>query len=196
MEEQDVDSMLACFDPIPVQAGDCLMVPAGVPHAIGAGVFMIELQEPSDWVVRCEARNGNLVLPEAQRYMGLPLESCLDIFDYQAYPLDTVRGSFQQQSRAVVRAANYTEEQIIDPRFQEFFRMRRLRGTGPARWQGDEIMVMIVTKGEGCLCSGKAELLAQQGGTWLLPGCVAEWRWETRTSDWEALLAQPPISND
>ncbi len=193
MQDQQVEGMLACFDPVSVQAGDCLVVPAGVPHAIGAGVFMIELQEPSDWVVRCEARNEDVVLPEEQRYMGLGLDACLDIFDYRAYPLTAVRACFQQQPCTVARTASFTEEQIIGPRYQEFFRLRRLRGTGQARWRGDEIMVMIVTKGEGLLCSGGPEQPVRQGQTWLLPGCVAEWRWEARTSDWEALLAQPPI---
>ena len=153
---------------------------------------MIELQEPSDWVVRCEASNGGLVLPEAQRYMGLGLDACLDVFDYQAYPLAAVRAKFQQPPRTVARTASCTEEQIIGPQYHEFFRLRRLRGTGPALWQGDEIMVMIVTKGGGCLCSGEAEQLVREGETWLLPGCVVEWRWEAQTRDWEVLLAQPP----
>ncbi|HTS19896.1 MAG TPA: hypothetical protein VMP11_20135 [Verrucomicrobiae bacterium] len=185
--------MLACFDPIPVQSGDCVVVPAGVPHAIGAGIFMIELQEPSDWVVRCEARNGDLVLAEAQRYMGLELDACLDVFDYAAYTLTAVREHFQQRPGIVTQTATFTEEQVIDPSFGEFFRLRRVRGTGSARWQGDEIMVMIVTKGEGTLVSDAGEQPIRHGETWLLPGCVPEWRWEAQTADWEVLLAQPPV---
>jgi mannose-6-phosphate isomerase len=196
LQEQDAAEMLACFDPISVQSGDCLVVPAGVPHAIGAGIFMIELQEPSDWVVRCEARNAGLVLPESQRYMGLGLDACLDIFDYQAYPLAALRARFQQEPSTVARTAQFTEEQVIGPQYQELFRLRRLRGTGSARWQGDEIMVMIVTRGEGIFSDGRTEQLARHGQTWLLPGCAAEWRWESRTSDWEVLLAQPPIYAD
>jgi mannose-6-phosphate isomerase len=193
LQKQDVAGMLACFDPIPVEPGDCLMVPSGVPHAIGAGIFMIELQEPSDWVVRCEARSGDLVLADDQRYMGLGLDACIEVFNYQRYSPAAVRAHFQQRPRLVTRTAACIEEQIINPRFREFFRLRRLRGTGPGRWQGDEIMVMIVTKGAGYLRSGEAEQFVFQGQTWLLPGCVAEWRWETRTTNWEVLLAQPPI---
>src|SRR5207247_5508436 len=143
MQEQEVANILACFDPISVQAGDCLVVPAGVPHAIGAGIHMIELQEPSDWVVRCEARNGDLVLPEVQRYMGLGLDACLDVFDYRAYPLSAVRERFQQQPRDVARAAAFTEEEIIGPDYQEFFRLRRSRGTVPARWQGGDAVALM-----------------------------------------------------
>ena len=29
-----------------VDPGDCVYVPAGTPHAIGEGVFMVEVQEP------------------------------------------------------------------------------------------------------------------------------------------------------
>ena len=192
LHEQDVDAMLACFDPIPVQPGDCLVVPAGVPHAIGAGIFMIELQEPSDWVVRCEARNGDLVLPDAQRYMGLGLDACLEVFDYTAYPPKAVREHFQQQPRMTTQTAAFTEEEIISPLFGEFFRLRRARGSGSARWRGDEIMVMIVSKGDGALVSEAGEQTVRCGQTWLLPGCVPEWRWEARTGDWEVLLAQPP----
>jgi mannose-6-phosphate isomerase len=193
MQEQDVGGMLACFDPISVQTGDCLVIPAGVPHAIGAGIFMIELQEPSDWVVRCEARNGDLVLPDEQRYMGLGLDACLDIFDYRAYSVEAVRDRFQQRPRVRISTETFTEEEIIEPNYQGFFRLRRLCGTGPGCWQGDEIMVMIVTRGEGILCSAKSEQPVRQGQTWLLLGCVAEWRWEAVSGDWEVLLAQPPI---
>ena len=192
LQEQDVAGMLACFEPISVRAGDCFVVPAGVPHAIGAGILMIELQEPSDWVVRCEARNGDLVLPEEQRYMGLDLDTCLDVFDYRAYPLNAVRECFQQQPRTLASTSTFMEEEIISPHYQEFFRLRRLRGTGPARWHGDDIMVMIVTKGEGLLCPGGPEQPVRQGQTWLLPGWVAEWQWESSIGDWEILLAQPP----
>jgi mannose-6-phosphate isomerase len=186
MQEQDAAGMLACFDPISVQAGECFMVPAGVPHAIGAGIFMVELQEPSDWVVRCEARNGDLVLPEAERYMGLGLEACLDVFDYAAY---ASRPAFQQQPRVIAETGSFTEEQLIGSRYEAFFRLRRLRGTGPARWNGNEVMVLIVTKGEGVL-SGQP---ARQGQTWLLTDEIAEWQWEARTTDWEIVLAQPPV---
>ena len=31
-----------------VAAGDAILVPAGVPHAIDSGIFVLELQEPTD----------------------------------------------------------------------------------------------------------------------------------------------------
>jgi mannose-6-phosphate isomerase len=40
------------------------MVPGGMPHAIGEGVFMIEVMEPTDFAVRIEFERGGYVLPE------------------------------------------------------------------------------------------------------------------------------------
>ena len=46
--------LLSRMNHVGVGAGDSIFVPGGVPHAIGPGVFMIELQEPSDLLVRLE----------------------------------------------------------------------------------------------------------------------------------------------
>ncbi len=127
---QDVPAMLACFDPIPVRAGDCFVVSAGVPHAIGAGIFMLELQQPSDWVVRCEFAVGGYTLPESARFMGLGLDECLEIFDYRPHG----HAAFCQAPRVVNRTDAFVEEEIIGPAFHSFFRLDRLRGTGPAAW--------------------------------------------------------------
>ena len=54
--EQDVDRLLGSLNRIPVRAGDVVYVPAGVPHALGAGLLIAELQEPTDFSLLCEWR--------------------------------------------------------------------------------------------------------------------------------------------
>ncbi len=90
IERQDIAAIEACFDRIPVQPGDTFLVPGGVPHALGEGVFLIEVQEPSDLVVRFEFERGGHVLPASARFMNRGLPFCLDIFDLTARPLPTV----------------------------------------------------------------------------------------------------------
>lgn len=50
----DGDSLLPALNELPVAAGDLVFVPAGVPHAIGEGILMVELQQPSDLSVLLE----------------------------------------------------------------------------------------------------------------------------------------------
>ena len=45
--EQDVERLLHSLNRISVRPGDVVYVPAGVPHALGAGVLIAELQEPT-----------------------------------------------------------------------------------------------------------------------------------------------------
>lgn len=193
IREQRVDEMLACFDPIRVQAGDCYVVPAGTPHAIGAGVFMMELMEPTDWVVRCETVNAGVTLPPEACFMGLGLETCLDIFDYRAHSVAEVRNTFQQQPRRVRQTESFTEEEIIGPDWHQFFRLHRLHGNGNADWPGNELMLLIILKGSGHLSAGGEARAGQAGQIWLLPGAALNWEWRSTARDWECLVAKLPM---
>ncbi|WP_019634413.1 class I mannose-6-phosphate isomerase [Actinomadura atramentaria] len=54
IDAQDGAAMLAALNPVAVRPGDAVLVPAGLPHAIGAGVFVVEVQEPTDFSVLIE----------------------------------------------------------------------------------------------------------------------------------------------
>jgi mannose-6-phosphate isomerase len=192
IREQRVDDILACFDPIPVQRGECYAVPAGTPHAIGAGVFMLELQEPTDWVVRCETTNSGLTLPPEACFMGLDLEACLDVFDYRALSVPDVRTHLQQRPRTVSLTSGAREEELIGAAYHDYFRLHRLRGTADAAWPGNELMLLLVLKGRGRLTSGSSSGVVEAGQTWLLPARVPYWEWLNREGDWEFLLAKLP----
>lgn len=193
IQEQRVEAMLECFEPIPVKAGQTYVVPAGVPHAIGAGVFMMELQEPTDWVVRCEALNAGLRLPTEACFMGLDLDTCLDVFDYERWRVEKVRGELQQRPKQMARTANHSQEELIGTAFHEYFRLERLRGAGEASWPGNELMLLIVVQGRACLRCGMEKQQVAAGQTWLLPGAVRRWEWLESTGDWEILLAKLPL---
>ncbi len=193
IQEQRVEEMLACFEKIPVQAGDCYVVPAGTPHAIGAGVFMMELMEPTDRVVRCETTNAGVTLAPDACFMGLDLETCLEVFDYRAYSVTEVRRTFQQSPQEVIRSDAYCEEELIGPAHQEYFRLHRLRGHGDASWPGGELMLLIIIKGEADLmCSGQRQPV-RAGQTLLLPGATQSWSLVQPSGDWEILLAKLPV---
>jgi mannose-6-phosphate isomerase len=54
MRTQDAAAMLAAMHELPVAAGDVVFVPAGTAHAIGDGILLLELQEPTDFSVLLE----------------------------------------------------------------------------------------------------------------------------------------------
>jgi mannose-6-phosphate isomerase len=86
--------MESYFDKIKVKPGDVLFIPGGVPHAIGGGIFMVEILEPSDLVVRFEFERAGYTLPESARFMNRGLDFCLDILDFDAKPESLVRSEY------------------------------------------------------------------------------------------------------
>ena len=102
MADMDSDGMAACFDRIPVVVGDVLVIEGGLPHTIGAGAMVIELAEPTDFVVRCEFADKTLKVSEADRTMGLGVDRTVDMFDFASYPADEVKKRFGPVDPAVL----------------------------------------------------------------------------------------------
>jgi mannose-6-phosphate isomerase len=75
---QDAAAMLAALNRVPVAAGDWIYVPAGVPHAIGAGILLLELQQPTDLSLLLEGRE----------FLGLAEELALAAVDRSVPDLD------------------------------------------------------------------------------------------------------------
>ena len=70
---QDVSAMVDAMNRLPVRAGDSIYVPGGVPHVIGEGILLLELQEASDFSILLEWGRAS----EAEAFLGLPRELAL-----------------------------------------------------------------------------------------------------------------------
>jgi mannose-6-phosphate isomerase len=66
-----------------VEPGDVLFVPAGVPHAIGAGALVVELQEPTDFSIVCEWDGFPIRAEDA--HLGLGWDRALGALDLSAF---------------------------------------------------------------------------------------------------------------
>ena len=82
VEEQDSDAMLALMHRIPVRPGDGVLVPGGTPHAIGAGILLIEGQEPTDQSILLERTNTSA--SDAEVFLGLDRDVALSVVDTAA----------------------------------------------------------------------------------------------------------------
>lgn len=80
---QDTEALLGSLHRVPVHAGDVIFVPAGVPHAIGAGVLMVELQEPSDSSIVCEWKTFPIASEDS--HLGIGWDAALDAIRLDAF---------------------------------------------------------------------------------------------------------------
>lgn len=109
VENQDIDSIEACFDKIPVKVGDVFLIPGGFPHALGEGILMVELMEASDLAVRFEFERGGFVLPEESRFLGKDLDFALTVFDHTPVAAE----KFQCQPEVLRSFADGSEQHLL-----------------------------------------------------------------------------------
>lgn len=163
--EQDIAAMEACFDPIPVQVGEVWLVPGGWPHAIGEGILLLEIMEPSDLVVRCEFERDGLVIPPEARFMGRPIDLALSIFDYQARSVQSVL----ETCRVRPLRLNPREELLIGPEQTRSFSVARWTIEAPAALPAaDLVRLGVVVRGHGLLTVEERTVPVAPGARFLI----------------------------
>ena len=146
-------------------AGDSVLVPAGTPHAIGPGVFLVELQEPTDFSVLLEWQ-GFLPDGAGSGDLGLGYELVLSSVDRSGWDSERLAGVRRGggPAGAAGRVTALLPEQA-DP----FFRAERLRPRGTLELPPG-YAVWVVTSGSGTLRPEHGgELALTAGMTVLVP---------------------------
>ena len=176
IRSQDIARMDACFENIPVHPGEVWYIPGGMPHAIGSGITMLEIMEPSDLVVRCEFEREGIIVPPEGRFMGIGLDFCLDIFDYQSYSAQEIQEKCKIPSQAVCLAPGLEERVLIDDRLTSCFTAVQTRLHGKqVLAHAPHLTLCVVTDGEGTLrASDDEEALRLRKGDSFLIAAAAE----------------------
>jgi len=173
VERQDLAAMMACFERIPISPGDVLLIEGGVPHAIGPGILMVEIQEPTDYVVRCEYAHGGVSLPESARTMGLGLERVLDLFDYTAYAPEQVKARFGPRRRLIGGGPAGQETVLLEAPQTDRFEVRQVRCAGQLDLALDgRFSILIVLAGQGTLTADGVALALRPWSRVFLPAAV------------------------
>jgi len=147
-ERQSAEEILSLLHRVPVKKGDFIFVAGGVPHAIGGGSLMIELQEPSDLMVVAEKTTpSGRRIDDYKMDMGLGKERMLDVYDYRGYTEKELKEAFMPREEKLSEGV----WRILGPSLTNQFSMYRFRDR--AELSVDRPFgVAIVTEGEGRLC--------------------------------------------
>lgn len=146
-----------------VSEGDCLYIPAGRVHGIGAGMVIAEIQQTSDVTYRIydylrRDRNGNL--------RELHTELALEAINFQDITNDP--------------KTNYTESRdtVVSLVKCPFFTTNELKLTRPFRrdYKGiDSFRVYMCLSGECCFLGTDGQgIFLHQGEALVVPACVTE----------------------
>jgi mannose-6-phosphate isomerase len=161
---QDVAALLALLHPLEVAPGDVVWVPPGELHAIGAGVLLLELQQPEDLSI---------------------------LLEWHGFQIDGIRAGhlglgFDIALRAVNRSARTApaRSSALPADADPYFRLERLRIDDAVRVAAG-FAILVVTHGD----LEVGDVPAPRGSTLLLPAADGP---VTVRGTGELLIARPP----
>jgi mannose-6-phosphate isomerase len=164
MAAQDSASMLAAMHEVPVFPGDAIFVPAGTPHAIGEGILLVELQEPTDFSVLLEW-DGFELSPD-DGHLGLGWNRALEGLDRETADTPEAAHRLPPDADPYFRAEYLTGSTQFDPGFS----------------------ILVGLAGDGSLSTDGGDVTFGRGSTVLVPHAAGA----GELRDAEAIRCRPP----
>ncbi len=165
VDRQERASMLDALNELTVGPGDCIFVPAGLPHAIGEGIFLVELQEPSDLSVLLEW-TGFEVDGTRDGHLGLGFDVALE-----GARLTAVRGDELTELKRQTAAAPESRpgaRTLLSAAASSFFGAERLR-PAPAVSLEPAFSILVGVDGDGRLETEGGTVTLSRGESLLVP---------------------------
>lgn len=194
IEAQDREKILNCLHRFAVVPGDVVYIPAGTPHALGAGSLVAEIQEPVDITLRAERiRPDGSVLPEESLHGGKGMEVLLDCFDFTCMERERARERFFVKTLPLNPDGDAGAVRLIGPGTTECFTMNRicLSDGGGYNAENPSFVIAFITGGSGELLTGDQSLKLERGMEVFIPHGVSQYRYRTEQA-LEVLECFPP----
>ncbi len=176
LDKQTVDEMIGVMHRVPVKAGDVVYVKAGLPHAIGEGIFIVELQEPTDYSIILERSCTNYNFSAEESFLGLPPDLTLSTLDHRVYSSEEVQHELVIKPHVLRREGESTESRLLGYETTECFAGNRLEINGElSDSTNGRYCVLIVLDGEGSLIHSHGELALKRGIEVFVPASVGQY---------------------
>lgn len=192
-DEQNIAGMLDCLHKIEVKSGDAFMIYGGVPHAIGAGCFLMEVQEPTDYTMRTEkiTPNGLKIAPEGI-HQGVGEETMLDCFHYDTYTEEEALENWKITPEVISKSAESTYRTLFNEKHTNCFGLNELLLNGQYTVMGNgSFFVAVIYSGEGIIeCNGE-KYSYSQGDKIFLSAAIEEIAFISNNPS-KILLCYPP----
>lgn len=169
IEDQNSEEILSCFEKIPIKPGDVFMVPGGMPHAIGEGVFMIEIMEPTDFAVRIEFERGGYVLPEESRFMNRGIDFAVSMFDFTPTSIESIREKYFCEPSVLSIQNQSTEYVLINHERTPCFSVTRIDVRDKYVKEFKGFYIGIVSKGSGTIVVDHQKFPLNEGMKFFIP---------------------------
>jgi len=164
--EQNIDLMISLLNKIYVKPGDIFYIEPNIIHAIGPGAFLLEIQEPTDYVFQFDRKGEYWELNDFEVNMGLGDEIMLNSINYK------LKGE-ELLDKYVSHVDIYFNHESITPLFakeqMEYFGCDLITTSNQIQREHKEIRIGVVIKGALNLTLNDQTLFLKEGDTYMLP---------------------------
>lgn len=164
---QDAGALLGSCNQVPVRSGDVFFCPGGVPHAIGEGILILEIQEMTDFSIMLEW--AGFPLDPAASFLGLEREVALGAVTRHAITgadLTALRG----QCIHTLATGKAGSTALLPAAAAGFFGAEQIIPDGADVVLDPRFSVLIVNDGTGTLAPEAAEPVTLSAGqVFLIP---------------------------
>ncbi len=167
--EDDFKTLESYFHRVLVKPGDIWFIPGGFPHAIGTGVFLLEVQEPTDFIIQPEKSCGTVTFTEQDRWAGLDPDIALDCFHYEQNSEKSLHDKYNLRRQEIDTQEGGKRYVVIGEGYDECFHVEVLDITGEYELSPESWVLAISVKGSGTLLIDGVEYGVSQGAAVLLP---------------------------
>lgn len=181
VQAKDSAALLNSLNMVNVKPGDAILVPAGTAHAIDAGIFVLELQEPTDLSALLEWE-GFAVDGLKDGHLGLGFDVVLDSLNYSPLNPDEIS--------TLVKSSHFTGGEIrslFTVKADGYFRADVIPGNGATIEAGFGILLLL--EGEGVLTTENTGAIAVgHGDALVIPYGAGQWQLKGASG----ILSRPP----
>jgi mannose-6-phosphate isomerase len=173
-----------------VKPGDVIMLKGGTVHAIGPGVFLIEIMEPTDLVTQPELYCGPQKLTDMERFGVCDHKKALHSFHFTPKTKEQAWNDAILKPTSITKNSQYELTLLINRDIEKYFGGEKLNLTGKYKIEKPETFkVGIVTQGSCSLTSKAQTLELNSGDTFFIPHSSKNLIFEGNA---EIIFALPP----
>lgn len=170
--EQKIPEMLSFLHRFEVKPGDTFLIEGQVPHAIGGGCLLVEIQEPTDYTIRTERITpSGFKVADSMCHQGLGFEKMFDCFDYKGCTKEEARIRWQIMPTEIARGDGYIGEEVIGYKNTPMFKILKYNISDCCIFDSnDTFSCLYIVSGSGRLRYGNGVYLsANQGDQFFIP---------------------------
>lgn len=170
-DEQDIPALLGLMHHFYVKPGDTFLIKGGVPHAIGQGCLLVEIQEPTDYTIRVERTTPQgLQIADRQCHCGIGFDKMFDCFDYDGVSAEEAKRRWMVPAKVLEAGDGFERKEIIGYNETSCFSLERLDIQKSETIKGDgNFTGLYVLSGKGTLISAEGEEQITSGDQFFVP---------------------------